>query len=366
MTRRILQFGTSRFLQAHVDLFVHQAREAGQDIGPITVVKTTNDPGREVRLTALARPEGFPVVIRGHAQGRVVDETIQVTSVERALSATRDWAAVAEIFATEADIIVSNTGDDGYALGESAAPGIVPASFPGKLLALLRHRHEAGGRPLLVLPCELVSANGRVLRAILRDLAAKGELAADFRDWLQHEVLFCDTLVDRIVSAALEPAGAIAEPYALWAIQRMPGLVGPLQHPAVVVTDDLEPYARLKLHILNLGHTFLADIWLRNRRPAEETVAMILADPPVRARLMQLYEAEVIPGFAARGMGDAASAYVTSTMERFENPFLEHPMRDIAQNHRIKIERRIRAFLAWVYERDPALPLPRLTALAGA
>ena len=38
---RIIQFGTSRFLQAHVDLFVHQARREGQKVGPITVVKTT-------------------------------------------------------------------------------------------------------------------------------------------------------------------------------------------------------------------------------------------------------------------------------------------------------------------------------------
>src|SRR5260221_1101203 len=116
MAGRILQFGTSRFLQAHVDLFVHEAREDGQDIGPIRVVKTTADAGREGRLAALARPEGFPVVIRGHAQGRVVDETIQVRSVERALSAGRDWKAVADIFAAETDIVVSNTGDDGYAL----------------------------------------------------------------------------------------------------------------------------------------------------------------------------------------------------------------------------------------------------------
>ena len=37
MARRIIQFGTSRFLQAHADLFVHEARLAGQDIGPISV-----------------------------------------------------------------------------------------------------------------------------------------------------------------------------------------------------------------------------------------------------------------------------------------------------------------------------------------
>ena len=38
MAKRIIQFGTSRFLQAHADLFIHEAREAGQDIAPITVV----------------------------------------------------------------------------------------------------------------------------------------------------------------------------------------------------------------------------------------------------------------------------------------------------------------------------------------
>src|SRR5258708_655030 len=136
MTRRILQFGTSRFLQAHVDLFVHEARAGGQDIGPITVVKTTADAGREGRLAALASAEGFPVIIRGHAQGRLVNETIQVKSVERALSTSRDWAGVADIFATEADIVVSNTGDEGYALSDrdrqAAVAGTVPASFPGK------------------------------------------------------------------------------------------------------------------------------------------------------------------------------------------------------------------------------------------
>ena len=36
----ILQFGTSRFLQAHVDLFVSEARKDGQDCGPIAVVQT--------------------------------------------------------------------------------------------------------------------------------------------------------------------------------------------------------------------------------------------------------------------------------------------------------------------------------------
>ncbi|CAN7320533.1 hypothetical protein [Mesorhizobium caraganae] len=34
----IFQFGTSRFLQAHAALFVHEALQAGDAVGPITVV----------------------------------------------------------------------------------------------------------------------------------------------------------------------------------------------------------------------------------------------------------------------------------------------------------------------------------------
>jgi tagaturonate reductase len=187
-----------------------------------------------------------------------------------------------------------------------------------------------------------------------------------FRRWLSEKVTLCDTLVDRIVSEAIEPIGAVAEPYALWAIRREPGLREPFQHPAVVYTDDLEPFTRLKLHILNLGHTWLAQQWSATGRPADETVRAILADPPLREGLLSLYSDEVIPGFAARGMGAEATAYVAQTVERFDNPFLDHRLADIFQNHRLKIERRVTAFRDWVAAPDPALPLPRLAQLSQA
>ena len=72
----------------------------------------------------------------------------------------------------------------------------------------------------------------------------------------------------------------------------------------------------------------------------------------------QIYRDEVIPGFATR--------YVASTIERFENPFLYHPLRDIAQNHVLKIERRIAAFAEWVHARTPAAAQPQLMAIAEA
>jgi len=42
MALPILQFGTGRFLQAHVDLFVSQALARGEALGGIAVVQTTS------------------------------------------------------------------------------------------------------------------------------------------------------------------------------------------------------------------------------------------------------------------------------------------------------------------------------------
>ena len=237
MARRILQFGTSRFLQAHVDFFVHEARLAGQDIGPITIVKTTAGGARDGRVEALGNGNGFPVRFRGHANGRVFDETVMVKSVVRAIDANKEWQGLARLFASETDIVVSNVGEGGYEISAEdrlhrPAAGVIPTSYPAKLLALLIHRYQNGAKPLLILPCELVSNNGEVLQELLAGLSDSWNESSEFKAWLAGSVMICDTLVDRIVSEPIDPIGAVAEPYGLWAIKRQPGFEPPLQHPA--------------------------------------------------------------------------------------------------------------------------------------
>jgi tagaturonate reductase len=362
--RRIIQFGTSRFLQAHADLFVHQARQAGQDIGPIAVVKTTQGGDRAGRIAALKSGRPYPVRIRGLEAGKVIDDTVEVASIDRAYEAETEWPEVVRCFAEEAEIAISNVAERGYEMlpGDEThdyAGSKAPPGFPAKVLALLLARHRAGGKPLLFLPTELISGNGRQLAGIVMGLAATTRQAEDFRTWLGTAVTFPDTLVDRIVAQPIEPIGAVAEPYALWAIRK--GSFDFLEHRDVRLVDDLEPYARLKLHILNLGHTVLADGWMRRGAPADEMVKQVIDGTDDAKRLMEIYWNEVLPGFARRGMDDAAQGYVATTLERFRNPFLEHRLADIAQNHAMKLTNRIAAFIDWVREKDPTFAAPRLT-----
>jgi tagaturonate reductase len=358
----VIQFGTSRFLQAHADLFISDARAAGGDAGPITVVQTTADPGRAGRLAAFdGRP--IPIVVRGLVDGVPVERTEHTLSIARGLAAATDWPEIERIFVAEARYVLSNTGEAGYADGsEAIVAGTVPRSFPGKLTSLLHARWRAGADPLTLLPCELVTANGQVLRAACAAVALRSELPPPFRTWLERDCVWANSLVDRIVSAPLEPAGAVAEPYALWAIERQPRLQPPCRHPAIRMVDDLRVTERLKLFILNLGHTCLAERWLAERRPPRETVRECLSDPAMRAFLDEIYDREVLPVFAAAGIAEAP-AYRQSVIERFLNPFLDHRLADIATHHAAKKARRIGGLRQLAAEALPGKELPVLTAI---
>lgn len=359
-TTPVLQFGTSRFLQAHADLFLS---EGPGSIGPVTVVQSSGDASRRGRLAAMCAADGYPVRVQGFEDGKPMDYEIRITSIRRALTTETDWPEICRVAVEEAEIILSNTSDSGWVpQAADGAPSFDQAmSYPAKLTHLLRARYQAGGRPVQVMPTELIARNGDRLRE--RVVLLSGGLDRGLADWIGAEVRFVSSLVDRIVSAPLEPAGAVAEPYALWAIENRPNLLVPSRHPAVKVVEDLERTEKLKLFILNLGHTWMVADW-QARGGSEVFVREIMANPAIRSRLEALYAEEVLPGFAARGIAEAP-AYAQTTMDRFSNPFLDHRLSDIAQNHAEKIQRRIRAFLDWSGVKGPRLEVVAATVGGG-
>ncbi|AUG55306.1 D-mannonate oxidoreductase [Thalassospira marina] len=359
----ILQFGTSRFLQAHFDLFVDEAMHRGQAIGPITVVQSSGDASRAGRVAALAADNGYPVKIRGLENGVIVDRSQSVRAITRALSTATDWPKIVAIFVNEVEYVVSNTGDAGYAPqpADQNSDFQQEMSFPAKLMLLLRERFLAHGRPLTILPMELIPGNGAVLKSCVLALASNHD--SDFQDWLENRVIWANSLVDRIVSEPIEPAGAICEPYALWAVEHQPGLILPCLHPSIELVDSLDEIEALKLFILNLGHTWLAERWQQKGSDATLSVKTFLEDIETFRALQEMYENEVIPGFAAAGMEDRARDYLATTLDRFRNPFLDHRLADIAQNHRQKIERRIRGFVHWAQSHGDTTKKPALAAM---
>ena len=346
----ILQFGTSRFLQAHVDLFVAEAarQTPSRALGKITVVQTTTSIESRARIDALRASGRYPVRIRGRRREETIDETLDCDAIAEALVAADDWSILRERIRQDVKVIVSNTGDTGYAAFDEDTASHLPAGeraprgFVAKLVVLLHDRFVAGAAPLTLLPCELISRNGDTLRDLAIGLARQWHADDAFIDYLRHGCVWVNSLVDRIVSEPIHPVGAIAEPYALWAIERQANMVLPCEHDDIVVTDDLAHYERLKLLLLNLGHSMLAQCWLDDNGADTVTVLDAMRNPSWRATLEATWRDEVLPVFDALGQQDVASAYLDDVRDRFENPFLAHRLVDIARNHAEKKQRRFR------------------------
>ncbi|GHB28554.1 mannitol dehydrogenase [Salinicola rhizosphaerae] len=357
----IVQFGTGRFLLAHVDTLVSESLAAGDSEDRILVVQSSSRAEGKRKARLLAERRHYPVRIRGYRGGETVDIEQTVTSVADCVIAEEQWPALERHFVEQARIVVSNTADSGFDVGNDSSLAAIPTSFPGKLTRLLRARFEAGNDGLTVLPCELIEHNGQQLKSLVSGLARRdgaGQRDNDaFLDWLETRCVWADTLVDRIVSAPLEPIGAIAEPYALWAIARQPDMAVPCVHADVELVDDLTPQALCKLHILNLAHTFLVHRW-RQAGQSTEFVREAMATPSMIEPLRQLLDDEVIPTLASRLPRERLTRYRDITLERFANPFLDHRLADIAQNHDAKLIRRVQPVVEMA--RKLELETPRL------
>ena len=273
-----------------------------------------------------------------------------------------DWAEICRVMREEVRTVLSNTRDAGYrpADDDGAATFRQEMSYAAKLRHLLLARLQRNPSPVRVMPLELVTDNGAVLKRRVLDIASGRPQA--LLDWLDRDVVWVSSLGDRIVSEPIEPAGPLAELYGRWAIEAQERLIVPCRHEAVRVVERLKPVAALKLFILNHGQTVMADDRLRGRVPAYFREATAEGQG---AALRDLDEAEIIPGFAAAGMEDEARAYVATNLERFANPFLDHRFADLMDNHEEKIRRRAVAFLNWSRGHGDVGPKPRLRTLTA-
>jgi tagaturonate reductase len=341
MKETILQFGAGNFLRAFVDVFVAQANRGPKPMGKIVVVQSTGRNRADLLNVAGGR---YHVVTQGFANGRIVDEVEEVDSISRALFAGTDWDQVRAV-ACSPDLIwiVSNTTEAGFALDDAdVARGGVPASFPAKLLDVLLARHESGQPGISIIPCELIEKNASRLHQLVLEQAARWQVPAETVGWLTNDNLWLNNLVDRIVPGKLanHPLAQSdllllgSEPFAFWAIETDRPFA--LEHPAVVITPDITAYYLRKVRILNGAHTALAE---RAIPLGLKTARECVEHPEIGPWLQDLLFDEIVPVLAGRV--ENPSGFARATLDRFRNPFLDHPLSAIALHHDTKIRVRL-------------------------
>ncbi len=201
LPEKVLQFGTGVLLRGLPDYFIDKANKQGLFNGRIAVVKST---AKGTTSEFDEQDNLYTLCVRGIENGQDVEENIISASISRVIVAEKDWNAILEIARNpELKLVVSNTTEVGIQLVEESIDQSPPASFPAKLLAVLHARYLAfkgsADAGLAVVATELIPDNGKKLEEIVLKLAEFNALEADFVTWVQGNISFCNSLVDRIV-----------------------------------------------------------------------------------------------------------------------------------------------------------------------
>ena len=355
LPERAVQFGTGGFLRGFVEFFIDSANRTGSFDGRIVAIGST-DSGRD---DVVNDQQGlYTLVTEGIENGRSVREFRLISSLSRALSANAEWDEVLQLARNpEIALVFSNTTEVGIVLDPDDELADPPRSFPGKLTAFLYERARTFGYSatsgLQVIPCELVERNGDRLRAIVEELGVRWNLGDAFRRWLDANVVFCNTLVDRIVPGSpsserrdelermlgyRDALTTICEPYRLFAIECPADCRGALRFadadPGIILTSDIEPYRERKVRLLNGAHSLLAPVALQC---GATTVFDAMSDDLIGAYLRRTMYDELV---AALDVPNAAT-FAREVVERFSNPYLAHSLFDITLHGTAKMKVRV-------------------------
>jgi fructuronate reductase len=234
------------------------------------------------------------------SRGPDTDEERSITAIRETLVAVEEPDRVVDRIAA-ADLVTLTITEGGYRRGD--------------MLDLLARGIAERDEPLTVISCDNVPRNGELLQRLLGETNAR----------------FPCTMVDRIVPPPEDPLIVVAEPFSQWVIE---DFAGPRPAwPGVEIVADSTPDEVMKLRLLNGTHSALAALGLPK---GHATVAEAMADPELEAFVRRLLHEELIPTLP-RDPGD----YVEQMLERFRNPRIAHPLRQIATNADHKIAQRL-------------------------
>lgn len=356
---RILQFGEGNFLRAFVDWMIDKANENGVTDTSIAIVS----PRFKLNSTIdnLEKQDClYHVCLEGVEDGLPKKETRLITSVAEAFTPLNEEEKYKSLIVSpELRFVVSNTTEQGIRYEEDDATSLYATTFPGKVTSMLHHRftHYNGDpdKGLIFLCCELSEDNGSRLREYVVRQAETAGMEPDFIKWVKESCIFCDTLVDRIVSgyphdSAKELEQEIGfedkvlikgELYHLWVIggdnfQRVKEEL-PLDKAGLNVyfLPSVKDFRDKKVRILNGAHTGMVAMSILS---GHETVFEAFSDSDINNFIHQMIDKEVIP--VIQENSEELKKFSSQILERFINPYIKHQLKSIALNSLAKWETR--------------------------
>ncbi len=349
LTDKIIQFGEGGFLRGFADWMVKILNEEADFNASVVVVQ----PIKNGMCKVLEKQDcNYTHIMRGLRNGEATVEQKHIDVISRCVEPYEDFDAFLAL-AENKDFrfVISNTTESGIAFCDNDKPENAPdITFPAKVTLLLKKRFDLGQKGFIFLPCELIEKNGETLKKYILDYASLWGLGEDFKAFIEEENIFCNTLVDRIVTGypkdedlplkATDNMLNTSELFHLWVIEGPDSIKQEIPFDKtdlnVIFTDNLDMYRTRKVRILNGAHTSMIPYALLC---GIETVRECMENDEMYAFLKRCVFEEIIPTL---DMNESELiGYANEVFERFKNPFIKHLCSSISLNSVSKFKVRV-------------------------
>lgn len=353
----ILHLGPGAFFRAHLAVYTDGAiASGGSDWGieaaSLRTVDVVDHLSAQnglytllIRDTAGTAAEVIGAILKAHAASRdptallarLEDPAIRVVSLTVTEKAYGLDAATGGLDVAHPDI------------AHDLADQHAPRSAVGYLVEGLARRRAKGVAPFTPLSCDNLPANGRVLRRLVLDFAAR--IDPSLHDWIAENVPFPSTMVDRITPASTEATYANAkrltghtdlaavetEPFAQWVIEDNFANGRPAWEKAgALMVADVAPYEKMKLRMLNGAHSLLAYLGFIG---GFEYIRDVMDDAALASLARRHMAAAAITLDPLPGIDFAA--YADQLFDRFANKAIAHSTYQIAMDGTQKLPQRL-------------------------
>lgn len=359
---RIVHLGCGAFHRAHQAVYTHHFLELTGENWGLCEVNLMSGNGQ--KLIENLKKQHFLYTVA--EKGAEATELKIIGAVKEALHPKIDGidAVLHAMSRPETAIVSLTVTEKGYCIDAASgqldlnnaliqqdlANPHTPNSAIGYIVEALRLRREQGLQAFTVMSCDNLRENGHAAKAAVLGLAkARSPVLAE---WIEANVSFPCTMVDRIVPAATaetlqdiaeklgvyDPCAIACEPFSQWIIEDNFVNGRPdWDKVGAQFVGDVVPFEMMKLRMLNGSHSFLAYLGYLG---GYETISETMAEAAYRHAAFTLMMQEQAPTLSMPDDIDL-HAYATLLIERFSNPALCHRTWQIAMDGSQKLPQRL-------------------------
>ncbi len=354
----IVHIGVGGFHRAHLAYYLHQLKN-GNALSDWEICGIGLREGDTKLHNNFKKQDHLYTLIIKHPNGKIKPEVIG-SIVDFKMGISNPEPVIAQMAHADTKIVSLTITEGGYNFNPTTGafnfdnPDVQdelqhpnqPRTVYGFLTAALKRRRDAALPAFTLLSCDNIEHNGDMVRKMLLSFVKAQD--PDLANWIAQEVCFPNSMVDRITPVTtptdintltqnygiVDACPVTCEPFIQWVVEDTFSNGRPaFEKVGVQFVSDVEPYEKMKLRLLNAGHSVLGLLGVLHGHP---TINACVEDELFTSYLRAFLDKEATP-VLGEIEGINLEDYKDSLLARFGNPNIKDSVSRICSESSAKL-----------------------------